>query len=215
MGGGAGAGEGPGRFGRPLLWGLLVAVLLALAVAGLMAPRWAAESRSPAPAVYGAVPDFELVNRDGETVRLADLAGGPWVADFIFTRCGATCPRLTARMRALGARSGLAIRKVSFSVDPEHDTPEVLAAYAAGFGVADDGWLFLTGEREAVRRLVVDGFRLGIEAAPPGADPREPILHSTRFVLVDGAGRIRGYYEALGAGGLERLESDLLALGQG
>ncbi|HSF43889.1 MAG TPA: SCO family protein [Thermoanaerobaculia bacterium] len=198
---------------RGLLWGLLVAALLAVTAAALVQRL----RRPEPPPVLSQVPDFRLTNRDGRPVRLADLSGAPWVADFIFTRCPASCPMMTARMARFGRDlpKDLPVRLVSFSVDPEHDTPEVLERYAKSFS-APDRWLFLTGTREQIRSLSIEGFKLGLEMdpppAPPGITAPEPILHSTRFVLVDGEGRIRGYYEAFDEEAMKRLETDLRAL---
>ena len=82
---------------RGLLWGILVAVLLVVATAALVQQL----RRPDPPPVLGQVPDFTLTNRDGRTVHLSDLAGAPWIADFIFTRCPASCPIMTARMAKL------------------------------------------------------------------------------------------------------------------
>lgn len=196
-------------FRRGLLWGLLVLALIAVAAAALVQRLWRPE---PLP-VLGKLPGFSLVNRDGRTVRLEDLAGTPWVADFIFTRCPASCPMMSARMARLNRDlpGDLDVRLVSFSVDPGHDTPEVLQRYAASFQ-APDRWLFLTGGKEDIRRLSIEGFKLGLDMDPaPGSGP-EPILHSTRFVLVDGEGSIRGYYEAFDEASMEKLRGDLLQL---
>ena len=194
---------------RSLLWGFLVVALLAVAAATFLQ-----RMREPEPLpVYGELPGFSLVNRDGRTIRLEDLAGAPWVADFVFTRCPASCPMLSARMARLerGLPRDLDVRLVSISVDPGHDTPEVLERYARKVQ-APERWLFLTGGREEIRSLCVEGFKLGLDMEPgPGAGP-EPILHSTRFVLVDGEGRIRGYYEAFDEASTEKLRSDLLRL---
>ena len=194
---------------RKLIWGFLVVALLAVAAAAVFQKR-----PEPLP-VYAQLPDFSLVNRDGSTVRLEDLAGRAWVADFVFTRCPASCPMMSARMARLerDLPEDLNVRMVSISVDPGHDTPEVLQGYAERFQ-APDRWLFLTGEREAVRSLCVEGFKLGLDMEPaPGMGP-EPILHSTRFVLVDGEGRIRGYYEAFDEESTEKLRGDLLRLAE-
>ncbi len=204
-------------FFRWSLWGLLGLVLLATAVGSWMlgeesAPLLANEP----PPVLGEVPDFELVNRDGARIRLSDLVGRPWVADFIFTRCAFSCPRMTAQMMRLSGSlpedSNVAL--VSITVDPEYDSPEVLDAYAAGLGIEQPDWFFLTGDREVVDSLTVEGFKLPIVRDPPEelADPREPILHSDRFVLVDGDGRIRGYYRPNEEGERDRLLGDILAL---
>ena len=194
---------------RGLLWGFLVAALVFVAAATLVQ-----RLRRPEPLpILGQLPGFSLVNRDGRTIGLQDLAGTPWVADFIFTRCPASCPMMSARMARLNRSlpPELKVRLVSVSVDPVHDTPEILERYARKFQ-APERWLFLTGGREDVRRLCVEGFKLGLDMEPgPGIGP-EPILHSTRFVLVDGEGRIRGYYEAFDEASTEKLRSDLLRL---
>lgn len=194
---------------RGLLWGFLVLALLAVAAATLVQ-----RLRRPEPLpVLGQLPGFSLVNRDGRPVRLEDLAGRPWVADFIFTRCPASCPMMSARMARLnrGLPPELDVRLVSISVDPAYDTPAVLERYARKLQ-APERWLFLTGGREEVRRLSVEGFKLGLDMEPgPGIGP-EPILHSTRFVLVDGEGRIRGYYEAFDEASTAKLRKDLLRL---
>lgn len=204
---------------RHLLWGLLVAVMLAVAVTALLVPRWKSESQVEPPPRFGKVPEFSLLNRDGRQIGLGDLAGSSWVANFIFTRCRISCPRMTAIMVRLGeALPGESrINRVSISVDPEHDTPEVLQAYAESFGVSDERWLFLTGEREIIYPLMIEGFRLGVDASPPPemVSEDEPILHSTRLVLVDGRGEIRGYYDGFQGEDFERLLRDLTVVTAG
>jgi protein SCO1 len=105
----------------------------------------------------------------------------------------------------------LPVRFVSFTVDPEFDTPEILQTYAESFGVPDR-WLFLTGEPKELYRLTLQGFKLALDPAPPPGVSEEPILHSTRFVLVDGEGRVRGYYGAFDEEEMERLRGDLVGL---
>ena len=164
----------------------------------------------------GQAPDFSLLNRDGQTLTRSDLLGSPWVADFIFTRCAISCPRMTQRMVQLEKLwpDDLDPARVSFSVDPEFDTPEVLQAYADSWGIGDPRWYFLTGDREVMKSIVMEGFKLALEMNPPpgAASPGEPILHSTRFVLVDRVGAIRGYYDVVEGGELERLTRDLRAI---
>ena len=198
---------------RKLLWGLLI-IALVLVVAATAVQRL---RRPEPPPVMWSVPDFALTNRDGRTVTLKDLKGAPWVADFIFTRCPASCPMMTARMARFnrGLPRDLPVRLVSFSVDPKYDTPAVLQTYAQSFK-APDRWLFLTGDGEQIYRLSKEGFKLGIDNTPqaPTATPTaEPILHSTRFVLVDGEGRIRGYYDGEDEEAMAQLRRDLRALG--
>lgn len=180
-------------------------VFRGLALAGL-----AACGRGDLP-VLGSVPAFTLTERSGKPLGTSDLAGHVWIADFIFTRCPDVCPALTARMALLQetlAAPPDPIRFVSFTVDPLHDTPAVLADYAGRMG-ARDSWFFLTGPRDAVAGLLKDGFKVAF--ADDG--PREaPITHSDRFVLVDRGLRIRGYYHGGERDDLVRLEHDAGAL---
>jgi protein SCO1/2 len=197
---------------RGLIWGLLVAALVVvIAAAAVQRLR-----RPEPPPVLGPAPAFILTNRDGRGVRGEDLAGKPWIADFIFTRCPASCPLMTARMARLDRElaGDHDVKLVSFSVDPDHDTPAILEAYARSYK-APPRWLFLTGGKEVIYRLSRQGFKLGIDIPPPsgaGGPPVEPILHSTRFVLVDGQGRIRGYYDGFDEDSMKKLRRDLEAV---
>ena len=203
-------------FGRGLLWGLLVAVLAAVA----LLTWWTrfGPGAVPPPPVLSEIPDFTLTDQDGRTVRRADLLGAPWVADLIFTRCVLACPVMSGKMAILdrelpGGNGGPPVRLVSISVDPEHDRPEVLAAYAGKFG-ASDRWWFLTGDRQQIAQLAGEGLRLGYDPNPPlvPLQPGDNIYHSTRFVLIDAEGRVRGYYETTEGDELDELERDLKAL---
>jgi protein SCO1/2 len=184
--------------------------LAALTVVGSGLFFWRLSRQVPPPAVITALPPFALVERDGSTVALADLAGAPWVADFVFTRCAVYCPRLTARMKELRQSLPPRVRSVSFSVDPDHDTPEVLAEYARRWEIEGRDWLFLTGERAAMWKLVREGFLQPVEETPEVV--ASPILHSNRFVLVDSRGRMRGLYDAFEEGAFDRLLADLAAV---
>ncbi len=189
---------------RRAVWTLAIA---ALAVAALLVWR----VRQPrAPGVIATLPDFSFTERDGSTVTRHDLLGHPWVADFIFTRCKLYCPRLTARMKELRRRLPDAVKSVSFTVDPEHDTPEVLSDYARQWQIEGRQWLFLTGPRDAMWTLIRKGFLLPVEAAPQVPD--SPILHPNRFVLVDERGRTRNTYDAFDRDALDRLLRDLAGL---
>lgn len=195
---------------RGLIWGLLVAALVLVAAAA----AYQRLGRPQPPPVLGRVPDFQLTNRDGRRIGLADLAGKPWVADFIFTNCPASCPVMSLRLATFEQElpDDLEHHLVSFSVDPENDTPEVLQRYAESFD-APPHWLFLTGPRDEIYSLSKQGFKLGIDDSPQAtAGGPEPILHSTRFTLVDGQGNIRGYYDAFDEAAVERLRRDLLSL---
>jgi protein SCO1/2 len=113
---------------------------------------------------------------------------------------------MTSEMNKLQQTLPSEIRLVSFTVDPSRDTPKVLAAYAAAHGAARDRWLFLTGDKQALYDLCIKGFKLALDDT--GGSLAEPITHSTRFVLVDREGQIRGYYGATEEDGLKRLAAD-------
>jgi len=148
---------------------------------------------------YGPTPRFALTDQSGASVRSEDLGGHVVVMDFVYTRCTDACPLLSARMRDLQERLkseglfGARVLLLSVSVDPAYDTPPVLAEYAARFHADPAGWRFLTGEKEIVWHLLQDGFKVGQPdpGRPKGDDPNW--LHTTRYVILDPAGHVRGY----------------------
>ena len=164
---------------------------------------------------YAQVPDFKFMERSGKEMKLADLKGNVWIADFIFTRCQGTCPLLTGQMAGLQEKLTRSnIKLVSFSVDPEYDTPKVLSEYALRYHAQANKWFFLTGPKNEIWNFVTDGFSLGI-SEPTTEDLKagaEPVIHSNRFVLVDREGNIRGYYDGSEFQDMEKLVANALAL---
>lgn len=155
--------------------------------------------------VLNSVPDFSLTERSNRVVNRGELDDKVWVADFIFTQCAGICPAMSAHMRKLQDLLPPQVRLVSFSVDPEHDTPAVLSTYAARFGADSERWLFLTGDKQALHKLSFEGFKLAVE---DDGTQVEPITHSSRFALIDRQGRIRGYYGMEDEGSFDRLVED-------
>ena len=165
--------------------------------------------------VLGTVPDFTLTDQTGAVFSSATaLRGVDWIADFIYTTCPGPCPRMSSQMHevqkqlagldeALGDKVGK-VRLVSFTVDPAHDTPPVLAAYAERFGAQPGTWFFLTGPEETLHHLSRDAFMLG--------DINGSLDHSTRFVLVDRRSRIRGFYLTSEPDAIARLIADTMGL---
>jgi len=176
------------------------------------------ERQAPAPmAVYGHVPLFQLVDQGGAPFTDGSMAGHVSVVDFIFTRCAASCPRLTARMADLQgrlARTGSSARLVSFSVDPDNDTPAVLAEYAARHGADPSRWSFVTGPVDTVKAAVVGGFKIALEKLPKGANDYD-VTHGDWFVLVDATGNLRGYYTTDDPADLDRILRDVRRLEHG
>jgi protoheme IX farnesyltransferase len=150
--------------------------------------------RSDLPRLF-AVPGATLVSDSGKPLNLESMKGYVTVYDFIFTNCGGTCPMMTSNMRRLTAQidKGAPVRFVSISVDPERDTPAALRSYASHVR-NDQRWVFLTGKKEDIVRLSVEGFKLAAGGTPQTA--AEPLLHSSRFAIADKDGMIREYFDA-------------------
>lgn len=166
------------------------------------------------PLVLSTIPEFRFTNEAGAPFGTAELAGKPWIANFIFTRCPTICPMFTAKMADVQTRvkaDKLDVHLVSFSVDPAFDSPAVLAAYAKEHGADPATWTFLTGDPEAIRNAIVTGLK--VAAQPVGADQDlASVFHGSHFVLVDAQGRIRGYYDSADADATDRMLADLRRL---
>lgn len=161
----------------------------------------------PAPLeVLSTVPQFLLTDQSGAQFGSAQLAGKVWVANFIFTNCMGPCPRMTGQMRQVqnSLRELADVRLVSFTVDPDRDTPEVLRGYAERNKADTSQWVFLTGARETLHELKRYAFLLG--------DVSGQLDHSTRFVLVDRRGRMRAFYDTTEDGAIKRVIADVRRL---
>jgi cytochrome oxidase Cu insertion factor (SCO1/SenC/PrrC family) len=186
-----------------LLLSALTGIGLGLAIAGVHWFTQARRANADLP-IYATLPEFQLVERNGSAVSLADLKGKVWVADFVFTHCAGPCPLLSSKMSRLqdAVQDLDGVQLVSFTVDPERDTPEVLTEYARRYRADPERWLFLTGPKEPLYRLVGEGFLLAVD---DGALAGGLITHSTRLALVDQHGRIRAYYDGAEPGTIDEL----------
>jgi len=224
------------------LWGVgllmaLVGVGLGLRVGFENASRRAAHDL---PRLW-EVPDFAFIERSGQSVTRADLLGKVWIASLIFTRCVEECPLVSSHMARLqdAFTAEPDVRLVSITVDPAYDTPEVLTRYAQSFAAQPQRWLFLTGDKATIYRLVREGFRLGLidpqgSAVPEAArvrhalwqlltpasalarpgthahdETQRAITHSARLVLVDRQGQVRQFYDIADQSTLRRVPSDV------
>jgi protein SCO1/2 len=159
--------------------------------------------------ILGQVPEFQLTQQTDQPFDSRTLDGHIWVADFIYTTCDGPCPMMSHQMRGIQNSTSATpnLKLVSFTVDPAHDTPPVLAKYATHFKADPNRWYFLTGEMERLNQLGVNGFRLN---SVDGS-----LSHSTRFVLVDGKRRIRGFYLSSDDGFPQKLLHDIRQLQTG
>jgi protein SCO1/2/putative membrane protein len=178
-----------------VVWTVLAAALFSMVVVGPAAPqRRAAQELGDRGEELGP---FQLTERSGRRVTHDDLADRVAIVSFIFTRCQLSCPRITSIMKSLQEKlEGTDVQLVSLSVDPDHDTPEVLRSYADSYGADPQRWWFLTGPRSEIYDLIQNRFKLSV-MDDPGADGEksEFILHSDRLGLVD-RGRIVGLFDS-------------------
>jgi protein SCO1/2 len=160
--------------------------------------------------VYGEIPVFSLTDQNGQTFATDDMHDMVILANFIFTNCTAFCPTLTPQMAqiqvALKERGflGTTVILLSFSVDPEHDTPDILLSYAEQHGVNHSAWRFLTGQTETLKQIITDGLKLGYGQINESNKHRHEdgsvhiheydVFHTNRVILGDKDGRVRAYY---------------------
>jgi protein SCO1 len=198
------------RLGVQIVAGtLLISASLCLAVVG----------RAPAPASRagqdlgaGAFPlgSFQLEASSGRIVTQADLSERVWISAFVFTRCPLSCPRISSAMKGLQSRLARTnVLLVSISVDPEYDTPPILAAYAQRFGALEDRWWFLTGSKSSVHELIQKQFKLALAetTAADRDEGAEMISHSDRLALVD-RGQIVGFFDSSDGESLDALVAE-------
>jgi len=202
----------PAKRGIPLksiLWYgvLLLLPLLTIAFILVLRDAQARKLASRSIADYGTVPPFELTNEQGQPFGTAQLQGKVWLASFIFTTCPGPCPMISSRMSGLQKPlKNTDVHLVSFTVDPETDTPEVLREYAAKLNARPGHWDFLTGPKEYIFELMRDGFKL---AVADGTEESGGPIHTTRAVLVDRTGTIRGYYDMTAGDTSTKLAADV------
>ena len=192
-----------------LIWVGLGAIIIAIAGINLWSMFDTKLEGSPdlPKLAEASVPDFSLTNQQGQSLSRSNMAGKIWIADFIFTNCPTICPVMTQEMARLQSEFVAdPIYFVSFSVDPERDTVDVLSRYATAYGADDRRWHFLTGEKASIYQLAEQGFSLA--AGHPGSE----ILHSPRFVLVAPDGKIHGRYDSRRKPAMLRLRRDVKAL---
>jgi protein SCO1/2 len=207
--------------------GWVVSASLAISIAIVAYRHHGAQASAPLP-LLTHIESFDLVDQRGHAVTTHDLEGKIFVADFIFTGCQFACPMLTSKMRSLQqhlearektAGHELPVKLVSFSVDPEVDTPEKLSAYAAKWGADDRRWMFLTGSLAEVNRAVTGGMKIAFQKggaddatkSPTGGTSAFDVMHGERFVLVDRKSNVRGYFDA-DPEGMDRLKDGIESL---
>jgi protein SCO1 len=194
--------------GRPGFWITFVIVIAALPILRMIVIQ--AHMPPPLP-VIATVPDFKLQDQNSQPFGSDQLKGRVWVADFIFTRCPTICPLITQKMQKIQHRLhnlGPAAHLVSFTADPDYDTPARLLEFAEHHRVSPRMWSFLTGPPESVKTTVIAGLKVSMGREGPEDDVGS-VFHGTHFVVVDQRMRIRGYYDSSSEEAIERLIRDV------
>lgn len=168
----------------------IITIVLWVALAGVAACVLVMKlvPRHPDMPVLWSAPRFALTDQDARPLSASDLRGHAYICDFIFTTCGSICPIMSHKMEGLQQQTPAAVKLVSFTVDPAHDTPAVLRQYAAAHHADSARWYFLTGPPSALHAQA-QGMKVGVAASTP-------IEHSNKFFLVDGDGNVRGIYDS-------------------
>ena len=161
--------------------------------------------------IYHHVPEFEYLNQDSVMIKSEDLKGKIWITDFFFTRCPSICPPMTSNMRRLYENTkdlDKHVQFLSFSIDPDRDTPMTLRNYISSYSINDDNWYFFTGDEEETHLLAKEFFN--------GAERNDEIAggfgHTSYFAILDTEGLVRGIYDGTNTDQVDQLEKDLRKL---
>ncbi|HSZ58953.1 MAG TPA: SCO family protein [Tepidisphaeraceae bacterium] len=204
------------------LWGLILLAMVGIVVGKILLPRYGQAEGQPgmriasqAPEEHAltelfSVPEMKLTDQDDRPFLTSQLRGKPWVADFVFTTCGNICPMMSAKMAEIQGQTPAAVNLVSFTVDPEHDTPGVLKAYGQRLHADFSRWHFLTGSHA---QMADAAFQMKISVR--AADANSPILHSDKFLLVNADGNVVGVYNGTDDADVKQLIADATKLAGG
>jgi len=177
-------------------------VLVLTVIVSSLLPMFNHQGKLKPPEVRGRLPAYSLVDARNQPVNENLFDGQLRVLTFFFTSCPEICPRLNRTIKTL-ADNNPGVKFISITVDPKIDTPERLSQYSRELQASDDQWNFLTGDYAEVQRLQ-DELKI--------SGGGEPAQHSTRAILVDRHGLVRGLYQLLDADGLAALQYDIKVL---
>lgn len=157
-----------------------------------------------------AAPAFSFQDRSGRMFSSSELKGKVWAVDFIFAHCAGSCPMISTHMSLLQKqwRGNGDFKLVTFTVDPERDTVEALKTYAQEYNAEDNQWFFLTGKKAEIYNVIGNGFKLTAYPNPEKVTGFE-FIHSTRILLVDANGMIRGMYDGENDDDMKKLPQDV------
>ena len=185
---------------------ILYSVVIILALVLVVIRVYNAQSQKRVLPVILSVGDFELTTQRNEKFTQDSLKNKVTLINFIFTQCPGQCPILTQKMSVIAQefKSDQRFQAVSVTTDPDNDSADVLAVYAKGRGADIPSWHFLTGEKARVFSFMADRLKVGTTD--------DPAIHSQRFVIVDGKGQIRAYYDGMDGAELKNMRDDVMRL---
>lgn len=199
-----------------------IGIAFIILVFGIYAiPKIVNKFNLPTLAKIGQVPNFEFTNQNGELITNSFYDGKVWVVEFFFTTCPTICPRMNENMVKIQNEyyGNLNFGIASFSINPKHDTPEILKEYAKSHGATLKTWNFLTGKQEDIYTLANNGFTL---YAGENSEAEGGFEHSGMFALVDKEGNIRSrldehgnpiaFYDGLDPKGVQMIKEDIAIL---
>ncbi len=176
-----------------------------------LSPKWPSPKEVESKRFH-RIDDFSLTDQNGNTVRRRDLRDKVIVANFFFTTCSGTCPKLSNNLKkiqeALPSESEVVL--LSFSVTPKLDQVEILKAYAQQYGVLDNRWHLLTGDKEKIYKLARQSFFSDDGESFRGQE--NDFIHSDRLTLIDREGRIRGVYNGTSNFDIQKALEDIQTL---
>ena len=157
---------------------------------------------------YHTIADFSFVNQNGKTITQKDYEGKIYVADFFFTTCGSICPKMTTHLREIqdAIRTNPKVMILSHTVFPEIDSVPVLKKYAEKYGVIDEKWNLVTGDKKAIYTMARKSY-LAVKLGKP--EELYDMVHTENFVLVDTKRRVRGFYDGTNEKDIQRLIEDI------
>ena len=199
-----------------------IGVAFIILIFGIYAiPKIVNKFKTPQLITIGEVPNFEFTNQDGKLISNSFYDGKVYVVEFFFTTCPTICPKMNENMVKIQNKfyANLDFGIASFSINPKHDTPEILKEYAKSHGATLKNWHFLTGDQDIIYELANTGFTL---FAGENSDAEGGFEHSGMFALIDKQGNIRSrldefgnpiaFYEGLDPKGVEMITEDIAIL---
>ncbi len=160
------------------------------------------------------VSEFSFVNQDGKTVTNADVKGKVVVVEYFFATCKGICPRMNENMEKVykAFRGNKDVKILSHTVDPMKDTVQALKAYSLRFDADPAQWMFLTGDKKQLYDMARYSYLISAEDDTAGVSVDQDFIHDEHFVLVDGYGRVRGFYEGTKPEAVTKLIGDINTL---